>query len=241
MTRFEEFVLTLKSSQGIRALPFLAAIAVPSSPLAASLPAFPATTITQQAEDTARVVTIPIPDADSDAAIKIDRLQDEANLLLKDAFQFLEGIRTNPAYAVIYAQQLSPTDRLELVKSQLEVDLNKFNADINAKYPDLAVFNDPVGKASLGRSPEFSARVERISEMMDGIRDVMSTFRQTTKVGVTRADRNAVLEFDIRIAQEKLAGVLLTISQRYDGQETKSTISEGPQNRTVSNAFGFKI
>jgi hypothetical protein len=239
MTRLEEFVSALKLAHGVKALPLLAAIAVPGSAIAASLPAFPPTTITQQAEDTARVSTIPVPDTDA----KLRGLQEEADLLAKDAFRFLESVRTNPAYAVIYSQQLSPVEKLELVKSQLDIDMDRFNTAINQRYSDLAMFNDPTARTSFGGSPDFSSRVERISETIEGIRDVMSSFRQTTKAGANRADQNAILELDIRIAQARLASVILAIHQRYErpkGAESNS-ISDGNQDHAEHRANGFQI
>lgn len=214
MTHLEAFVANLRSSPGAKTIALLAAISfpVPTNAETLSRDASSETLLTQQAEESAAVPVI----ADPSTELKVKTFQSEADDLARDTVLFLESLRSNPAYAKIYAQQTSPVEKLELIQRQLNADLNTFNLTTNKSYANLALFNDARKTAALKAEPGFSKRVDRISETVLSVREVLMTFRESTTTGANRADQLMVLENNIRLAQLKLGSALLAIRERYE-------------------------
>jgi hypothetical protein len=224
MTHLQKFINAMKSTNSAKALALIAIISSPDSSYSATLPSSfpPDRTITQLAEDTASVPAI----VGNDTERKIEKLSQESQALARDTFLFLDKLRTNQRYSQIYARDIPASVKLELVKQLLNEDFAAFNLATNRQYGDLAQFNDSEKTAALKTLPGMVRHIEKVSETIIGIREVMMSLRQSTAEGPNRADQGAVFANDIQLAVWKLSAALAAIEQRYEEPASNAAVVE---------------
>jgi hypothetical protein len=238
MTHLQKFIETLKSTNNPKALVLLAVISAPATAHSATLPpSFPQDrTITQWAEDAASVPSI----MDDATERRIEKLQMESQALARDTFVFMEKLRTNRRYSEIYARDIPAPTKLELVRKLLSEDFAAFDLATNSKYGDLAQFNDPEKTSALKSLPGMLHRIEKVSETISGIREILVDFRRSTAEGANRADQGVVFTNDIKIALLKLSAALVAIEQRHEERSSKTTAAEQPdKHQNQGGGFGI--
>lgn len=239
MTHLQKLVSSLKAKNNTKALALIAAISSPTlsycAPMPSDLP--PDRTITQWAEDTAKVS----PFAASNSEGRIAKFEQEARSLAGDAFVFLEKLRTNQRYSQVYAEDAPAATKLELIKKLLDEDCDAFNSATNQRYRDLAQLNDADAAAALKSLPGMTRRLERVSETIAGIREVMVSFRQSTADGPNRADQENILKNDIQLAEWRLAAALAAIEQRYGVASSNVSIPQPENRKPQDRRQGFGI